>query len=191
MSLTIDLRTTMRNKSGKPRIGISSCLLGNHVRYDGKHKHNDFIVRYLTEQVEFIAICPEVAIGLGVPRAPIQLIDKSGKPGAVFIHAPHTDVTRSLAVYAKQTLQDYPDLSGFIFKSRSPSCGLHNTPVFSSTSQQFLANSSGIFASEIMRLRPQLPVENEENLQKQTHLDSFIREVKHFRFWITQIQLMY
>lgn len=181
MSLTIDSRTNTRNKGDKPRIGISSCLLGNHVRYDGKNKHNDFIVRYLTEQVEFIAICPEVAIGLGVPRAPIQLIDKSGKPGAVFTHAPHTDVTQSLAAYAKQTLQDYPDLSGFIFKSRSPSCGLHDAPVFSSTSNQFLANSSGIFASEIIRLCPQLPVENEENLQKQTHLDGFIREVKCFR----------
>ncbi len=180
MSLTIDMHTDTGKKRYKPSIGISSCLLGNHVRYDGKNKRNDFIVYNLSKQVEFIAICPEVGIGLSVPRAPIHLIDKPDKPGAVFIHDPHIEVTQSLATYAKQTLQEHPDLSGFIFKSRSPSCGLYDAPIFSSTTSQFLKNSSGIFANEIIRLCPQLPVENEESLQKYSNLENFIRDVKVF-----------
>lgn len=180
MSLTIDMHTDTRKKHCKPTIGISSCLLGNHVRYDGKNKRNDFIVCCLSKQVQFIAICPEVGIGLGVPRASIHLIDKPDKPGAVFIHNPDIDVAQSLATYAKQTLQDHPDLSGFIFKNRSPSCGLYDAPVFSSTTNQFLKNSSGIFANEIIRLCPQLPVKNEESLQNRNNLENFIRDVKVF-----------
>ncbi|NOX42691.1 MAG: DUF523 domain-containing protein [Gammaproteobacteria bacterium] len=167
----------------KPRVGISSCLLGHYVRYDGKDKRNDFIVSRLSEYVEFIAICPEVGIGLGVPRAPIHLIDDPDtpeKPGAVFIHDPCIDVTQSLATYAKQIAQNYPDLSGFIFKSRSPSCGLYNTPVFSSTTTQHIKNSSGIFASEITRLLPRLPTENEENLLETNNIENFIHDVTRY-----------
>jgi len=165
----------------KPLIGISSCLLGNPVRYDGKNKRNEFLISYLGKDVELIIICPEVGIGLGVPRAPIQLIKKQNITASVFTHDQNIDVTLALKTYAKSILQEHEKLSGFIFKSKSPSCGLHDVPVFVKKVEQSAEISSGIFAEEIMRLRPQLPVENEENLQHQASLDKFIRDVNNYR----------
>jgi len=161
----------------KPVIGISSCLLGNRVRYDGKHKRNDFLVSQLTQQFELVAICPEVGIGLGVPREPVQLIAQPGQqPDAVFIHDPSIHITNSLIAYAQQISVDHPNLSGFIFKNRSPSCGLHDTPVFSSSGEK-IHSDSGIFAKQVSLIKPLLPVTSEDELQEMENLNAFAKKV--------------
>jgi len=166
------------NKS-KPLVGVSSCLLGNKVRYDGQEKTNQLIVETMSQYLEFVAICPEVGIGLGVPRAPIQLVGETEHLRVVGVEDPAMDVTDQLIAYAKTIIQDHPNLSGFIFKSRSPSCAVNDAPLFNTTGKQ-INTSGGLFASTIIQLKPELPVEDEARLEDNISLNAFLHRVMHY-----------
>src|SRR3990170_6839262 len=102
------------------RLGISSCLLGQKVRFDGNHKHDSFLTGTLGEHFEWVPVCPEVAIGLGIPRPPIRLVGSPEAPRAVGVKDVSLDVTDKLAAYGRRQSCQLDDLSGYVFKSNSP-----------------------------------------------------------------------
>ena len=162
------------------RLGISSCLLGQRVRYDGKHKRDAYIAGILARDFEFVPVCPEVAIGLGVPRAPIELVGAASAPYALGVQDAALDVTRPLAAYGRRMARALPDISGYIFKSRSPSCGIAQVPVRGSGQR---AGASGIYAAAFMTARPLLPVEDEDRLKDVQVRENFIQRVLVYHRW--------
>ena len=160
-------------------IGISSCLLGENVRYDGGNTKNDYITEELSRQFEFIPYCPEVAVGMGIPRPPIQLVAFNGEIRAQGIDNPAMDITLALHKYAKKIAQEIDDLSGYIFKKNSPSCGIKDVKVLVGTDKYEL-RGQGLFAAEIMRQLPDLPVINEQQLTDETLRHQFMDNVRTY-----------
>jgi uncharacterized protein YbbK (DUF523 family) len=161
-------------------IGVSACLLGEHVRYDGKHKHDSCITDSLGTYFCFVPVCPEVGCGLPTPREAMRL---EGDPAAprLMTHQTRIDRTGQMLAYcsAKIIELESKNLSGFIFKERSPSCGLTSVPLYrSGTSEMFTA---GLFANEIARCFPLLPLEEAERLNNPQILKNFIERVFQYR----------
>jgi uncharacterized protein YbbK (DUF523 family) len=156
----------------KVRIGISSCLLGNPVRYDGTAKSDYYIKHIPGEFIEWVPVCPEVECGLTVPREAMQL---TGNPGNIRIVTIHTqvDVTDILLEWAENKLAELTtlDLKGFIFKSRSPSCGIKDINLYDSFNLS-IQESAGLFANAFMNHFNTIPVEDEEGIN-----DPVIREL--------------
>ena len=164
--------------SAKLRIGISSCLLGNEVRYDGGHRLNRYIITTFADRFDFVDYCPEVAIGLGTPREPIRLTAIAGEIRVREIKIPDDDVTVQLRNYATHILSHDRQLSGYIVKQGSPSCGMQQVPVYSEGKQVDMG--IGEFTRTIIQLLPRLPVEEEGRLTDPLLLESFITRV--FRY---------
>ena len=162
-----------------PKIGVSSCLLGLPVRYDGTDKQHAG-VQLLMDKVEFVSICPEVAIGLGVPRPPIQLVLRQGEQFALGVDDPAMDVSDALRGYAEQVYDAFnAELQGYICKARSPSCALATTPVFSEQGKQ-LSRSDGIFIAELSRRLPGLPIVDEAALETGQGRLHFLQRVQAY-----------
>jgi len=161
------------------KIGISSCLLGEKVRYDGEHKKNQFIVDTLSPLFELVPYCPEVAIGMGIPRPPIQLVDCHGEVHALGIADPGMDVSLALRQYGKKIAIEITDLSGYIFKRNSPSCGTSNVKVLVDENKYEL-RGQGLFASEIMQHLPRLPVIDELQFMNEARRLQFLNEVSEY-----------
>lgn len=166
----------------KIRLGISSCLLGQRVRYDGDHKQNDFIVGTLGRFFEWVPVCPEVAIGLGVPRPPIRLVTLRGSTRAVGVKDTNLDVTQKLATYGEKQARKLDDICGYIFKSKSPSCGMERVKIYS-CSGAARANGRGIYADAFRTAHPCLPAEEEGRLGDSRLRDNFIERVFVYRRW--------
>jgi uncharacterized protein YbbK (DUF523 family) len=158
------------------RIGISACLLGQRVRYDGAHKLNEFVVQSLGRVFEFVPFCPEVGIGLGVPRPPIQLTRVGATLRARGVSDPELDVTEALIAYANRAAPALDALSGFVFKERSPSCGVAGIDVHDSNGS-VRHDGVGIFARQLMRCAPQLPIAEAEWLKDRDAIERFIQRV--------------
>ncbi|MGN2392788.1 DUF523 domain-containing protein, partial [Pelomicrobium sp. G1] len=106
------------------RIGISSCLLGAEVRFDGGHKRDAYLTETLARYFEFVPVCPEVAIGLGVPRETIRLVRCPQGIRAVGARDPSQDFTDRLETYGRRMAAELKGLCGYVFKRASPSCGM-------------------------------------------------------------------
>lgn len=165
--------------ANRPRVAISSCLIGEPVRYDGGHKRHACITDQLSKHFDWFPVCPEVAIGMGVPRPPIQLVEKNGRVHALGVDDRALDVTDALQDFAQQSLGPLSDVSGYIFKSRSPSCGLTDTDLFDAR-QRVTGKTAGIFAASIQALLPDLPMIDETCLDDPAARDAFIQQVKHY-----------
>lgn len=165
------------------RIAISSCLLGQQVRYDGGHKHNGYITATLGQFFEFIPFCPEVAIGLGVPRPPIRLV-AVGKQRirARGVKDPSLDVTDQLAAYAKTVAPQLADVSGYIFKKASPSCGMERVTVYGAKDIPS-GSASGIYAGTLMAQLPEMPFEEEGRLMDPCLRENFLERVFVYHRW--------
>jgi uncharacterized protein YbbK (DUF523 family) len=162
----------------KPRVGISQCLLGDRVRYDGDSKPlGDNTLTKLNDVFELVPVCPEVEAGLGIPRPPVQLTGDSDKPSVTGRDDPTLDVTEALYIYSANRADQLADLSGYIFKSRSPSCGLHSTPVFINN-EQLSDSASGVFARQMRKLYPGMPMAEETDLEKSS--TQFIADVINY-----------
>lgn len=164
----------------KPLIAVSSCLLGNPVRYDGTDKYNELICKHLTAQFEIIAICPEADAGLGTPRPPIRLIGDPQQPLALGVENPELDVTATLTSFVDTWLAQANNISGIIVKSRSPSCGLKDTPVFNQQ-EQIQSRGPGLFTRILIQRYPQLPVIDETEIADPEQLHTFIDRAKLYR----------
>lgn len=164
------------------RIGVSACLLGEHVRFDSGHKRDQFVAECLAQYFELVPVCPEVAIGLGIPREPIHLVGSVQSPRAVGTRDESLDVTERLAAYGRRMACELGAISGYLFKSQSPSCGTERVRVYRRVGAP-LRNGRGIYAAEIMRRLPQLPVEEEGRLHDPALREHFIERLYAYRRW--------
>ena len=162
-------------------IGISSCLLGEPVRYNGGHKRDRYITETLDKYFDFQPFCPEVAIGLGVPRPTIRLEQTGTLPVAVVTETGR-DVTAQLDNYGREIGTRINHISGYILKSRSPSCGMERVKVFDKNGVPS-ANGSGIYARALMECQPLLPVEEEGRLNDPELRDNFLMRVFIYHRW--------
>src|SRR5438552_4763645 len=119
------------------RVGISQCLLGENVRYDGGHKLDRVLVETLGPLVEWVPVCPEVEVGLGTPREPMRLVGDLHEPRLITINTvvDHTDAMNRFAQQRVRELEAL-NLSGFVFKSASPSCGIRGVLLFNTRSEE-------------------------------------------------------
>ncbi len=164
------------------RVGISSCLLGKSVRYDSGHKQNRYITQILCRFFEFVPTCPEVAIGLGVPRPPIRLRGDAENPRAVGVTDSTFDVTDKLDDYARSWGKTARAFSGYILKRGSPSCGMERVKVFDSKGMPS-SHGAGIFAKRLMQQIPLMPVEEEGRLTDPVLRENFITRVYVYHRW--------
>jgi len=164
--------------SNRPKVGVSSCLLGHLVRYDGREKLHPAI-NLLSSQFELIALCPEVGVGLSVPRPPVQLVKLNRGLSALGVENREIDVTDLLKGYLQSQLHIISSLSGMILKTRSPSCGINTTPLFDLNGEES-GYGSGLFAAGIQQQFPSLPLADEEMLEEQLQRDTFFQEVRHY-----------
>ncbi len=164
----------------KIRIGISSCLLGNKVRYDGGDRLDLFLIDALGKYADWKPVCPEVEYGLPVPREPMRLEGDPGSPRMVttLTMVDHTEGMREWTEKKLREIQGW-DIGGFVLKSRSPSCGMRCITVHDPSGLP-AAESRGIFAAALMDLLPSLPVEDEERLRDPSVCESFIERILAF-----------
>lgn len=159
------------------RIGISSCLLGKRVRFDGGHKKDSYITDVLDSYFEFVPVCPEIEVGMPVPREAVRLEGPANIPRMVGSKT-GTDWTDQMNRYARQRVRraDLADLSGFIFKSRSPSCGMERVKLYvkAGTVEK---KAVGLFARAFMEHFPHLPSEEEGRLTDAALRENFIVRV--------------
>jgi uncharacterized protein YbgA (DUF1722 family)/uncharacterized protein YbbK (DUF523 family) len=163
------------------RIGISACLLGEKVRYDGEHQRDPYLVETFGRYVEWVPVCPEVEMGLGTPRETLRLVRIQGDIRLIMpkTGADHTDAMRA---YAKQRVAGLAkeDLCGYVLKKGSPSCGMERVRVFNP--QGVPAKSGrGLFAAALLQHFPLLPVEEEGRLSDPRRRENFVERVFAYR----------
>ncbi len=161
----------------KIKIGISSCLLGKPVRYDGGHKLDTFLRDIVGKYFDFIPVCPEVEMGLTVPRETMHLVGDRENPRLITTKS-KIDYTDKMLKFARKRVKELKgeDLCGFIFKSRSPSSGYRNVKVYNENSIP-VHTSSGLFAKVFMEENPLIPVEDEGRLKDDAIRDNFFTRV--------------
>ena len=170
----------------KPRVGISRCLLGDDVRYDGTNKRSAAVIE-LGERVEWVPVCPEVEVGMGVPREPIQLIARAdGVPSAnEYVRlqgvASGEDWTDRMREWTRGCVRELEAqrISGFVLKARSPSCGPAGVLVHRAIGEPTAAGR-GLFAEALATLMPDLPTIDEESLADPGARELFIHRVQVF-----------
>jgi uncharacterized protein YbgA (DUF1722 family)/uncharacterized protein YbbK (DUF523 family) len=167
---------------GQVRLGVSACLLGAKVRFDGGHKRNRFLIEELGSHFEFVPFCPEVAIGMGTPRPSIRLVGDVEAPRALGSRDDGLDVTDALQAYSANRAQRLEGLSGFIFKKDSPSCGMARVKVYSEKGMP-QRDGVGIFARAVQEANPLLPVEEEGRLNDSTLRENFVSRVFVYARW--------
>lgn len=166
------------------RIGVSTCLLGEPVRYNGGHKRSRLVTDQLGKVSEFVGFCPEVAIGLGTPRPPIRLITTDQGPQAVGTVDHSINVTEPLANYGKTIAeQALPELDGYIFMQKSPSCGLFRVKQYLDNGYPADEPAQGIYAHELQQRFPLMPMEESGRLQDQGLYTQFIIRLMVYREW--------
>jgi uncharacterized protein YbgA (DUF1722 family)/uncharacterized protein YbbK (DUF523 family) len=163
------------------RVGISACLLGEKVRYDGGHKRDAYLVETFGRYVEWVPVCPEVEMGLGTPRDTLRLVRIAGDVRLVM---PKTgaDHTATMRAYARRRVAELAeeDLGGFILKKDSPSCGMERVRVFDARSVP-AKSGRGLFAEALLARFPQLPVEEEGRLSDPCRRENFVERVFAYR----------
>ena len=173
----------MGAERGRIRVGISSCLLGAAVRYDGGHKRDAYITGTLGRYFEFVPLCPEVAIGLGTPRPPIRLVRAEGDIRVRGRDDPSREVTDALRGFARSTAARLRgEISGYIFKRASPSCGMERVRVYGENGMP-AGRGAGAYAGALMAAMPLLPCEEEGRLGDPGLRENFIERVFVFDCW--------
>ncbi|MEV2274620.1 DUF523 and DUF1722 domain-containing protein [Nocardiopsis sp. NPDC049922] len=160
----------------RPRVGVSSCLLGAPVRYNGGHSRSRFLTDELDRHVDWIPVCPEAEIGLGVPRPTLRLQRHDGAD-RVISSKDGADRTDELAAVADHHVLQLRRADGYILKNRSPSCGLLALPVFSPDGNRVDGKGRGAFAERLTRLLPHLPVEESGRLSDAALREHFVQRV--------------
>jgi len=166
------------------RVGVSACLLGHEVRWDGGHKRDRFVTNALGPWVEWVTVCPELELGLGVPREPIRL---EGDPAAPRLVAPksRTDHTAAMLAFVRARVDRLvaEDLSGYVLKSDSPSCGMQRVRVHRPRGGAPARTGVGFFARVLRERLPLLPVEEEGRLNDPTLRENFVERLFAYERW--------
>jgi uncharacterized protein YbgA (DUF1722 family)/uncharacterized protein YbbK (DUF523 family) len=165
------------------RVGVSSCLLGEHVRYDGGHKHDRYITDTLASFFSFLPVCPEVGCGMPTPREAMRLEGDPENP-RLMTRVSRIDRTDQMLSFCSETVRrlENADLCGFIFKKDSPSSGLYRVKVYDAKGIP-RKNGTGLFAAAVARHFPRLPMEEEGRLNDPYIRENFIERVFCFRRW--------
>lgn len=165
------------------KVGISACLLGEPVRFNGGHKESRLCSETLASHFEFVSVCPEVAIGLGTPRQPIRLVGDPDHPRAVgSVHA-ELDVTDALTAYGQQVATELHDICGFVLMQKSPSCGMERVKVYQANGHPIEGGGSGLFAHALMQARPDLPIEEDGRLNDPVLRENFLTRIFAYAEW--------
>jgi uncharacterized protein YbgA (DUF1722 family)/uncharacterized protein YbbK (DUF523 family) len=174
---------TIKEMTEKIKLGISTCLLGQKVRYDGGHKLDYFLTETLGQYVEYIPVCPEVECGLPVPRESMHLEGNPESPRLVTTHT-KKDMTDRMLQWARSRVVELEkeDLCGFIFKSNSPSSGMERVRVYEENGMP-VKKGIGIFARIFMEHFPLLPVEDEGRLHDPKVRENFIERIFALKRW--------
>lgn len=167
----------------KPKLGVSACLMGVEVRFNGGHKESHLCTRSLNEYFDFIPACPEVAIGMGIPREAIRLIGDPANPQAVGSVHSELNVTQALADYGTHMATEMDDLCGYIFMQKSPSCGLERVKVYQDNGVPAPDGGRGIYAQAFCARQPDLPVEEDGRLNDPVLRENFITRVFVYADW--------
>jgi uncharacterized protein YbgA (DUF1722 family)/uncharacterized protein YbbK (DUF523 family) len=167
----------------KIKLGISSCLLGENVRYDGGHKLDHFLTDTLEQYLEYVPVCPEVECGLPIPRESMHLVGNPDSPHLVTTHT-QQDMTDLMVSWAKKRVVELEkeELCGFIFKSHSPSSGMERVRVYHGKGIP-VKKGVGLFARIFMNHFPLLPVEDERRLHDPRIRDNFIERIFTLKRW--------
>jgi uncharacterized protein YbbK (DUF523 family) len=170
----------------KIRLGVSSCLLGNPVRYDGGHKRDRYITDILGRFVDYIPVCPEFEAGFGIPREAMRLVGNPLNPRLI-TQKTKTDKTQKMLEWISTKLHELEteDLDGFIFKRDSPSSGIERIKVYDGKGNS-RKTGTGIFAKAFMEHFPLIPVEEEGRLNDIGIRENFIVRIFAFRRWKEQ-----
>ena len=170
------------------RLGISRCLLGDEVRFDGGHKRDDFLTDVFGDYVEWVPVCPEVEAGLGTPREAMRLVGDPQHPRLVTIKS-GTDHTRALEMITTKRIEELQnlDISGYVFKKGSPSCGIERVRIYNKHGK-LSRNRVGLFARAFIERFPLIPVEEEGRLCDPTLRENFIERVFCYRRWQDLVQ---
>ena len=163
-------------------VGVSSCLLGEAVRYDGGHKLDRYVTGVLGRWFEYVPFCPEALAGLGVPRPPIRLAGDPAAPRAVRVDDASVDVTVALEATSRRILPELERVRGYVFKRASPSCGMERVKVYQAPGKS-PRMGRGIFARAVMEAYPLLPCEEEGRLNDPTLRESFVERVFALDRW--------
>src|SRR5476649_546703 len=163
------------------RLGVSACLLGDQVRYDGGHKRDAFLTDLLGPFVEWVKVCPEVEIGMGTPRESIRLMTEDGRIRLVTVKS-GVDYTDRMEAYASRRLNElaHDDLCGYVLKKDSPSCGMTRVKVYAGSGPG-RRSGTGVFARALLARFPDLPVEEEGRLQDHAIRENFVERVFAYR----------
>jgi uncharacterized protein YbgA (DUF1722 family)/uncharacterized protein YbbK (DUF523 family) len=170
------------------RLGISRCLLGEEVRFDGGHKRDNFLTEVLGRYVEWVPVCPEVEAGLGTPREAMRLVGDPQDPRLVTIKS-GIDHTRALETMTTNRIEELKnlDLSGYVFKKGSPSCGIERVRIYNEHGKAS-RNGVGLFARAFIEQFPLIPVEDEGRLGDPILRENFIERVFCYRRWQDLVQ---
>lgn len=163
-------------------LGISACLLGEPVRYNGGHKRDRYILEKLSPHFDFRPICPEMAIGLGTPRPPLRLVQEGAALRVLGARDPTLDVTSALSAMGQRIASTAHDLSGYIFKARSPSCGVARVKIYDPDGKPSRMGR-GVYAGAVLEALPLLPAEEEGRLKDAALRENFIERVFAYRDW--------
>jgi uncharacterized protein YbgA (DUF1722 family)/uncharacterized protein YbbK (DUF523 family) len=163
------------------RIGISACLLGQEVRFDGGHKRDPFLTDVLGQYAKWVPVCPEVEVGMGTPRETLRLV-RAGPDVRMVTTRTGVDYTARMNVWAKRRVAALAreDLDGYVLKSDSPSCGMERVKVFRGRGPA-TRDGRGLFADVLLADFPLLPVEEEGRLRDPGLRDNFIERVFAYR----------
>jgi uncharacterized protein YbbK (DUF523 family)/uncharacterized protein YbgA (DUF1722 family) len=165
------------------RLGISSCLLGQRVRYDGGDKRAPLLSEVVGGRVDWVPVCPEVELGLGTPRPPMVLRRAPGGP-RLWTPTTGSDHTRAMRAFARERVDRLAaaQIAGYVLKSRSPSCGLRSVAVEDDSGAR-VATGSGLFAATLCHRLPLVPLAEEQELEDPAALAQFLRRAFFFRRW--------
>ncbi|MES9857942.1 MAG: DUF523 domain-containing protein [Sedimenticola sp.] len=163
------------------KIGVSSCLLGERVRYNGELKRSALIADGMADIFDFVAVCPEVEAGFPVPRPAVRLVGESQSPRALEVDNPLIDITAELALFSRQRAVGLEGICGYLFKAGSPSCGL-DIALFD-LSGKTVGRSRGIFARTVQENFPLLPVADERHMEDPVNGERFLLRVILYSYW--------
>ena len=165
------------------RVGVSRCLLGEEVRFDGGHKKDRFLTDVLGRYVEWVSVCPEVEAGLGTPREAMRLVGDAKRPQLITITS-ERNLTKPLIAFTERKLEtlEHTNLSGYIFKKESPSCGIERVKLYNAQGMPS-RGGAGLFARAFTERFPLVPVEDEGRLCDPALRDNFLERLFCYHRW--------
>ena len=167
----------------KVDIGISACLLGENVRFDGGHKNLYFANQVLVNYANYHRVCPEVGIGMSIPRKPIRLVEHNDKILLLDSRDASIDYTAQMQEFAEKKCASLTGLNGFIVTSKSPSCGMERMKVYDIEGKQVRKDGVGLFTQKLMQMHPNLPVEEDGRLNDSQLRENFVARVYVHATW--------